>query len=101
MQLVKAEQLNQLAIAQRLKINKNVMVKLIDDLENQGLCRRVQRPATRRREYYIQLTDEGERKLKASTQLAAQAQEEVLNGLSDREKKTLLRLLRKLTKKES
>src|SRR5215471_5449526 len=98
MALVDAEQLNQLAIALRLKINKNVMVQLIDNLEKQGLCRRVQRPATRRREYYIQLTEEGKRKLKASTRLVAQAQEEVLKSLSDQEKNTLLRILRKLTK---
>ena len=98
MVLADAEQLNQLAIAHRLKINKNVMVQLIDDLEKQGLCRRVQRPATRRREYYIQLTEEGKRKLKASTRLVAQVQDEVLKSLYDREKIILLRLLKKLAK---
>jgi DNA-binding MarR family transcriptional regulator len=86
---------NQITIAEKLQINKNVMVSLIDDLEERGLCVRVQKPGIRRREYNIQLTPGGVKTLRDCEKLVREAERELLATLADDERKEFYRLLEK------
>lgn len=89
---------NQITISEKLQINKNVMVRLIDELEEKGLCVRVQRPGLRRREYNIQLTSTGSKALRDCGKLVRQAEQELLSELTDDEKNQLCSLLGKTVK---
>lgn len=86
---------NQTTIAEKLHINKNVMVRLIDELEGRGLCLRVQKPGLRRREYNIELTAKGSKALRECEKLARQSEREVLSPLSEEEREKLCKLLEK------
>jgi DNA-binding MarR family transcriptional regulator len=86
---------NQTTIAERLHINKNVMVRLIDELEERGLCLRVQKPGLRRREYNIQLTAKGSKALRDCEKLVRESERELLSGLTEEERKELCELLEK------
>src|SRR5215471_18467248 len=86
---------NQAVISERLQINKNVMVRLIDELEERGLCLRVQKPGLRRREYNIQLTAKGSKALRDCEKLVRESEGELLSGLTQEERKELCRLLEK------
>jgi DNA-binding MarR family transcriptional regulator len=77
-----------------LGIDRSTMVSLIDELESAGLARR--RPsATDRRAREIAITPKGRRLLKRARGLIAQAEDEVLGGLSVEERRELLTLLRR------
>lgn len=86
---------NQTTIAEKLQINKNVMVHLIDELEERGLCLRVQKEGLRRREYNIQLTAKGAKALRDWDRLVREAEHELLSALNDAEREELCRLLSK------
>ena len=86
---------NQITIAEKLQINKNVMVGLIDELEERGLCVRVQKPGIRRREYNIELTPRGARALRDCDKLVCEVERELLATLTEDERKELSRLLEK------
>lgn len=86
---------NQTTISEKLQINKNVMVRLIDELEQRGLCVRVQKEGLRRREYNIQLTTKGARALRDCEKLVRQAEHELLSALTDAEREQLSNLLSK------
>jgi DNA-binding MarR family transcriptional regulator len=77
-----------------LGIDRSTMVSLIDQLESAGLARR--RPsATDRRAREIAITAKGRRQLQRARGLIAQAEDEVLAGLSAEERYELLALLRR------
>lgn len=95
MKFVSAGPHNQTVIAESLHINKNVLVRLIDELEKRGLCVRVQRPGLRRREYNIELTARGGKALRACEKLALESERELLARLSEQERKELCKLLEK------
>ena len=86
---------NQITIAEKLQINKNVMVSLIDELEERGLCMRVQKPGIRRREYNIQLTPRGAKALRDCDKLVREAERELLAALTEDERQELFRLMEK------
>jgi DNA-binding MarR family transcriptional regulator len=86
---------NQTTIAETLQINKNVMVRLVDELEKRGLGVRVQKAGLRRREYNIQLTAKGNKSLRDCDKVVAQAEREVLAALTDAEREELGNLLSK------
>jgi len=95
MTLVSETPQNQTTIAETLHINKNVMVRLIDELERRGLCVRVQKPGLRRREYNIQLTAKGSKSLRNCDKLAREAERELLSELTEAEHEELRQLLNK------
>ncbi|HET9282262.1 MAG TPA: hypothetical protein VFR24_09905 [Candidatus Angelobacter sp.] len=86
---------NQITISEKLQINKNVMVNLIDELEKRGYCVRVQRTDMRRREYNIELTPKGSKALRDCGKLVRLAERELLAELTDQERTELCRLLEK------
>lgn len=95
MTLIHGAPQNQTIIAEKLNINKNVMVRLIDELEAQGLCQRVQKPNLRRREYNIQLTAKGSKALRECEKVVRQAERELLSALTENEREQLCLLLEK------
>jgi DNA-binding MarR family transcriptional regulator len=86
---------NQTTIAESLHINKNVMVRLIDELEQRGLCLRVQKAGFRRREYNIQLTAKGANALRDCEKSVRESERELLSGLAEAEQQELCKLLEK------
>lgn len=99
MTLINGAPQNQTIIAEKLNINKNVMVRLIDELEAHGLCQRVQKPDMRRREYNIQLTAKGSKALRECEKMARQAERELLADLTENEREQLCVLLEKAVRK--
>jgi MarR family transcriptional regulator, transcriptional regulator for hemolysin len=77
-----------------LGIDRSTMVSLIDQLESSGLATR--RPsATDRRAREIAITPKGRRFLERGRGLISQVEDEVLAGLTTRERGDLLPLLRR------
>jgi DNA-binding MarR family transcriptional regulator len=75
-------------------IDPSTMVSLIDQLERAGLAKR--RPSARdRRAREVAITAKGRRVLERSRRLIAEVEDQVLGGLSDAERRELLRLLRR------
>jgi MarR family transcriptional regulator, transcriptional regulator for hemolysin len=76
-----------------LGIDRSTMVSLIDQLESAGLAKR--RPsATDRRAREIGITAKGRRLLERARRLISETEDEVLAGLTGKERSELLRLLR-------
>ena len=77
-----------------LGIDRSTMVSLIDQLEDAGLAKR--RPsATDRRAREIAIMPKGRRLLERARRLIADVEDEVLGGLTARERGQLLELLRR------
>ena len=77
-----------------LGIDRSTMVSLIDQLERAGLARR--RPsATDRRARQVTITAKGRRLLQRARGLISQVEDEVLAGLTPRERDELTTLLRR------
>jgi DNA-binding MarR family transcriptional regulator len=77
-----------------LGIDRSTMVSLIDQLEGAGLAKR--RPSAKdRRAREIAITPKGRRLLERARALLAQAENEVLGGLSAAERGELVELLRR------
>ena len=81
-------------IGAEMGIDPSTMVSLIDQLETAGLAKRRPRP-TDRRAREVAITPKGRRVLERARQLAMQAEDEVLRGLSTAERRQLLALLRR------
>jgi DNA-binding MarR family transcriptional regulator len=85
------------AIQQQLSadmgIDPSAMVSLIDELEGAGLAERRRRPGDRRA-WEVTITVEGRRTLERGRRLVTQVEDEVLEGLSDGERRQLMSLLR-------
>jgi DNA-binding MarR family transcriptional regulator len=77
-----------------LGIDRSTMVSLIDQLEGTGLAMR-QPSATDRRAREIRITPKGRRLLQRARALISQVEDEVLAGLTARERRELLALLRR------
>jgi DNA-binding MarR family transcriptional regulator len=84
---------SQREIAERLGVNRTMMVKLMDDLERQGLVERRRNPVDRR-SYALQLTDEGERTLERLEPHAARTESRLTARLDPAERRRLNELLR-------
>ncbi len=81
-------------IGAEMGIDPSTMVSLIDQLETAGLAKRRPRP-TDRRAREVAITPKGRRVLERARQLAMQAEDDVLRGLSPAERRQLLALLRR------
>ncbi len=75
-------------------IDPSTMVSLIDELESAGLAKRRPHPEDRRARQ-VSITPKGRRRLARARELASEAEDEVLGGLSATERRDLLRLLRR------
>jgi DNA-binding MarR family transcriptional regulator len=75
-------------------IDPSTMVSLVDQLETAGLAER--RPCERdRRAREVAITPKGRRALERGRQMAAEVEDEVLQGLSAAERRELLKLMRR------
>ena len=81
-------------IGSAMGIDPSTMVALVDRLERAGLARRRPHPHDRRAREVL-ITARGRRVLERARQMAAQVEEEVLQGLSAGERRQLLALLRR------
>ena len=75
-------------------IDPSTMVSLIDQLEAEGLAKRRPRPSDRRAREVV-ITPKGRRLLERARRLAMQVEDEVLQGLSQAERRRMLALLRR------
>ena len=91
---------NQVTISDKLHINKNVMVGVIDELEKRGLAVRVQKEGRRRREFNIRLTAKGAKVLRDCSKVAREAERELLAELTEEERQELCRLMEKSLPRE-
>ena len=87
--------LAQVEMSERLGIDRNTMVLLLDDLEARGLVTRRRDPRDRRA-HQVSLTDAGRDVLAQSTALARRTNEEVFAPLSAEERAQLHALLSRL-----
>ena len=77
-----------------LGIDRSTMVALVDQLEDEGLAKR--RPSPRdRRAREVAITAKGRRRLERARGLIAGVEDEVLQGLSSRERDELTALMRR------
>jgi DNA-binding MarR family transcriptional regulator len=75
-------------------IDRTTMVSLVDQLEGAGLAKR--RPSAKdRRAREVSITPKGRRLLARARQLVAEAEDEVLAGLTADQRRDLLKLLRR------
>jgi DNA-binding MarR family transcriptional regulator len=86
---------SQLALAQKLGVDRTVMTYLIDDLERSGLVERRPDPADRRTRR-ITLTEGGRERLCGLERALRQAEEQVLAPLEPDEQDVLRRLLQRI-----
>jgi DNA-binding MarR family transcriptional regulator len=86
---------SQQQLAERLEINRTIMVKLIDRLEAAGYVRRTRNPGNRR-SYMLSLTDAGRAALDGMRRLIAQRDERITATLTGAERERLNDLLRTL-----
>src|SRR5215204_1790481 len=80
-------------IGSAMGIDPSTMVALVDKLERAGLARRRPHPDDRRAREVL-ITAKGRRVLERARRMAAEVEEEVLQGLSAGERRQLLALLR-------
>ena len=75
-------------------IDPSTMVSLIDELESMGLAKRRPHPDDRRARQ-VSITPKGRRQLQLARKLAFEAEDDVLRGLNARDRRELLKLLRR------
>ena len=85
---------NQQELGSAMGIDPSTMVSLIDQLEAAGLAKRRPRPTDRRAREVV-ITPKGRRVLERARRLAMEVEDEVLQGLSQAERRRLLALLRR------
>jgi DNA-binding MarR family transcriptional regulator len=91
----------QQALCGSLHLDPNYVVLLLNDSEEAGLLERRRDPNDRRR-HIVELTDEGGRALERAAEGMQAVEDEVLSGLSQKERVELGRMLEKaLAKAES
>lgn len=86
---------SQAELSERSGLDRSDVVRWVDDLVAQKLVRREQDPGDRRRNV-VTLTATGRRRLAALDKRIAEAQQELLGGLSADERRQLVALLGKL-----
>lgn len=82
------ESLSQQEVSRLLRIDPNVMVGVIDDLEELGLAERQRNPKDRRR-HVVVLTAAGQKVLQDGTALLDEAEVKILSPLSAEERRVL------------
>ena len=81
-------------VGSAMGIDPSTMVSLIDQLEGAGLAKRRPHPTDRRAREVV-ITPKGRRLLERGRRMALQVEDEVLGGLTAKERRELLRLLRR------
>ena len=81
-------------VGSAMGIDPSTMVSLIDQLEGAGLAKRRPHP-TDRRAREVLITPKGRRLLERGRRMALQVEDEVLGGLTSKERREMLRLLRR------
>jgi DNA-binding MarR family transcriptional regulator len=77
-----------------LGVDPSTMVSLIDQLEAAGLAKRRPSPTDRRAREVV-ITPQGRRRLKRARQAVAEAEDDVLGGLTGEERHELVTLIRR------
>jgi DNA-binding MarR family transcriptional regulator len=96
LRILRAEpDLSQQQLSERLGMQPSRVVSFVDDLERDGLVRRV-RDETDRRRNAVRLTAAGRKALETIGRSAAEHENELCAPLSSRERDQLKRLLRKI-----
>jgi MarR family transcriptional regulator, transcriptional regulator for hemolysin len=85
----------QIELAKAVGLDKTTMVITVDELEAAGLAKRVPSKSDRRARV-IEVTRAGERKVVRAEQIVEQTQAEVLDELSERERKAFISALGRL-----
>jgi DNA-binding MarR family transcriptional regulator len=85
---------SQQGLAATLQIDKTNLVGLLNDLENDALVARRRSPEDRRR-HLVEITAAGTAKLSEAEEALAAVEDDVLGVLSEEERETLYRLLRR------
>jgi DNA-binding MarR family transcriptional regulator len=75
-------------------VDPSTMVSLVDELERAGLAKRTPHPGDRRARA-VTITPKGRRGLQDARELAFQVEDEVLHGLTGKEREQLKALLRR------
>jgi DNA-binding MarR family transcriptional regulator len=86
--------ISQQQLSEILYIDANNTVLLLNEMEDQGLIRRVRDPADRRR-HLVEATDHGQEVLRRAQQAREAVEDEVLGALTAQERANLHRLLAK------
>jgi DNA-binding MarR family transcriptional regulator len=81
-------------IGSSMGIDPSTMVSLVDQLEHAGLAKRRAHPLDRRAREVL-ITQKGRRALKRARELAEEVEDDVLQGLSQAERRRLVELMRK------
>ena len=89
--------LSQADLARRMSVEGPTLIQAIDRLEAAGLLTR-NRHANDRRRYALQLTPQGEAELVAVRRFLRRRDDELLEGLTDRERDLLLTLLQRVVR---
>jgi DNA-binding MarR family transcriptional regulator len=92
------EGMAQQTLSEILCMDANNLVLLLNELEDEGLVRRVRDPADRRR-HVVQITDDGLARFDRAREARAVVEDEVLGALSAAERDELHRLLAKAAAK--
>ena len=87
--------LTQQALGTRIGLDRTTMVALVDALEAAGHVARERRPDDRRA-YALRVTTQGRRTRARATRAAAGAEDDALASLTEAERATLKRLLRRV-----
>lgn len=82
-------------LARHLSLDPTLVVALIDDLEERGLCERGRHPEDRRR-HMIQLTAKGRKVYREAHALAAQVGDEIFAPLDRSERARLTEMLKRI-----
>ena len=93
--IAESEHRSQVAISQNMGLDRTHVVRLVDDLEALGYVQR-EKSAHDRRYYELVLTPVGKRVLDETRRIIDTADDDTYGCLSEAERKTLHRLLRKV-----
>jgi len=96
--LTQRSPLNQKEISESMIKDKTAITRAIDDLVGRGMILRQTNPEDRRQNL-ITLTDEGERMIDKLVQVYLKWEEKMLQDISDAEKTSFLRMIRKVQQK--
>lgn len=87
--------MSQQDLARHMSLDPTLIVALIDDLEERGLCERGRHPDDRRR-HVIQLTAKGRRIYRDARALAVQVGDEIFGPLERSERAQLTEMLKRI-----
>lgn len=90
----------QQVLVEKLRIDKASMVRMLDYLAEKGLIQRTQNPSDRR-EFLLELSREGKKKLPKVKKAIMQTDEQIFKGLSATARKQFLEMLHRISENAS